>query len=87
MVFCLGGGMPCVKQITNAVSIYVYADHNPPHFHIEGPDWVVVVTLRTLSIARSSGKIPKSVLRQALEWAALNNEIIAAEWSRINERE
>lgn len=78
--------MPAVEQF-GSCAIYVYADHNPPHFHIEGPDWTVTINLRDFSEMDRDGKVGRGPFRDALEWAKDNPGVIWAEWSRINERE
>ena len=78
--------MPTVKWF-GSCTIYVYADHNPPHFHIQGPDWVVVFDLRDFTETVRDGKVPKGPLREALKWATANAEAIWVESGRINEHE
>ena len=41
--------MPTLKRF-GAISLRMYADdHRPPHFHIVGPDFEVLVSLAELS--------------------------------------
>ena len=57
-------------------------DHNPPHFHVIGPDFDALITIDPLAILR--GTLPRSVLDQVLGWAAENRERLVVEWNRIN---
>lgn len=71
-------------QIGNII-IRVYAnDHLPPHFHIITPDADALVDIATLEILK--GKLPRKAEEAALEWAAKNRKLIAAEWNRTNPR-
>ncbi|OLP44659.1 DUF4160 domain-containing protein [Rhizobium oryziradicis] len=71
-------------QIGNII-IRVYAnDHLPPHFHIITPDADALVDIATLEILK--GKLPRKAEEAALEWAAQNRKLIAAEWNRTNPR-
>ncbi|WP_093569956.1 DUF4160 domain-containing protein [Methylobacterium sp. 174MFSha1.1] len=60
-------------------------DHNPPHFHIIGPDFHALVDIRTLPVIE--GTYTRSALAEALAWAAGRTEALLAEWSRPNERD
>jgi hypothetical protein len=71
-------------QIGNII-IRVYAnDHLPPHFHIITPDADALVDIASLEILK--GKLPRKAEEIALEWAAKNRTLIAAEWNRTNPR-
>lgn len=68
--------------------IYIYpGDHNPPHFHIKGPNSNALVDLVTLSVIK--GKASKKDLDEVIAWAkkAENQALLVAEWRRLNERE
>ncbi len=56
-------------------------DHNPPHFHVVGPDVAAQVEIETLKVLR--GSLPKKAL-WVLEWAAENRPALYAEWNRRN---
>lgn len=73
--------------LTNC-KIYIYpGDHNPPHFHLKGPDSRASVNLITLEVM--AGKASKKDLAEVKEWAAKaeNLAILVSEWRRLNERE
>lgn len=58
-----------------------FADHNPPHFHVLGRDGAAQVRIDTLEVMLVSGKID---LREALEWAGANGELLAARWIELS---
>lgn len=71
--------MPQVKQLTAALSIWVYPkDHAPPHFHLIGPDTAAMVDLRDLQVIAGSYK--RRDLRDALVWAADHTEELWEAW-------
>ncbi|MCB1494109.1 MAG: DUF4160 domain-containing protein [Rhodobiaceae bacterium] len=77
--------MPVVHRLGQCV-IRIYADdHDPPHFHVIGPDWSYVVDIRTLRVVR--GKRPANGDRQVFGWARENRDRLMREWEKWNERD
>ncbi len=67
-------------------SVCVYADdHNPPHFHVVGPDWEVQISLRTFGVMAGEG--PRSAISDAIEWARENLDELVQAWRGYNERD
>jgi hypothetical protein len=74
--------MPTIRRFANC-KIAIYADdHFPPHFHIEGRGFRVVVEIETMVVR--AGDIRKAA--EAMEWAAENVDLLRAEWVRLNKR-
>lgn len=65
-----------------SLTISVYADHAPPHFHVYGVDAESRVDLRTLR--EIEGNLPRRELARAIAWALENRARIEAEWNRLN---
>ncbi|MGH7489202.1 MAG: DUF4160 domain-containing protein [bacterium] len=68
--------------------IYIYpVDHNPPHFHLKGPDSRALVDIVSLEVI--AGKASRKDLAEAKAWAKKpeNLAVLISEWSRLNERE
>jgi hypothetical protein len=77
--------MPTLQRF-GAVSIRMYADdHRPPHFHIVGPDFQVVVHIADLTII--AGTARRSQIAEALAWAGSRREMLALKWVQLVERE
>ncbi|WP_349595152.1 DUF4160 domain-containing protein [Azospirillum argentinense] len=57
-------------------------DHNPPHFHVIGPDFDVQVTIDPVAIM--NGNLPKAVWVQVRDWAMENRAALVAEWNAVN---
>jgi hypothetical protein len=74
--------MPTIRRFSNC-KIAIYADdHMPPHFHIEGRGFRVLVEIET--IAARAGDPRKAP--QAMDWARANIALLRAEWNRFNQR-
>jgi len=77
--------MPTLKRF-GSTSIRMYADdHNPPHFHIVGPDFQVLVRISDLEVI--AGEAASSQIAKAITWAKDHQEMLALKWIELNERE
>jgi hypothetical protein len=77
--------MPTLQRF-GAASLRMYADdHHPPHFHIVGADFQVLVRIADLAII--AGAARKAQIAEALAWAATHREWLALKWVELNERE
>ncbi len=76
--------MPTLQRFGSA-SVRMYADdHHPPHFHIVGPDFQVLVRISDLALIE--GEARTSQIGEAMEWARANRESLAVKWTELNER-
>jgi hypothetical protein len=76
--------MPTIVSI-GGLKIQVFADdHFPPHFHIVGPEFEVLVAISNFSILKG-GRYHREV-REAMDWARQNSDVLRKEWTRLNER-
>ena len=74
--------MPTIRRFANC-KIAIYADdHMPPHFHIEGRGYRVIVVIETMAVR--VGDISKA--REAMAWARQNIDLIRSEWVRLNRK-
>ena len=74
--------MPTIHRFANC-KIAIYADdHMPPHFHIEGRGFRVIVAIETMAVR--VGDISKA--REAMAWARQNVDLIRSEWVRLNRK-
>ncbi|WP_082531804.1 DUF4160 domain-containing protein [Methylobacterium sp. Leaf469] len=60
-------------------------EHNPPHFHILGPDHHALVDIQTLQVIE--GTCSRKMLAETVAWAADKTEALMTEWRRLNERD
>lgn len=76
--------MPTLQRF-GAVSVRMYADdHRPPHFHIVGPDFQVLVRISDLTVV--AGRAHQSRIAEAMAWASAQREALALKWVELNER-
>lgn len=77
--------MPTLQRFGTA-SIRMYADdHHPPHFHIVGADFQVLVRIADLTIL--AGAARKAQIAEAMAWAEQHREALALKWVELNARE
>lgn len=80
--------MASIDSPLSNCKVYIYpGDHNPPHFHLKGPNSRASVDMVTLEVI--AGKAARSDLAEVKEWAAKpeNLALLVSEWRRLNERE
>jgi len=76
--------MPTLERF-GAVTVRIYADdHRPPHFHIVGPDFQVMVRISDLQIIE--GEARAGQIADAMAWASAHRESLALTWAELNER-
>lgn len=56
--------------------------HGVPHFHIEGPDFRCSVAITSFDLI--VGTVPASVLKDASDWARLNQASLMQTWRELN---
>ena len=77
--------MPTLQRF-GRVSIRMYADdHRPPHFHIVGPDFQVVVAIADLRII--AGTARRRQFAEAMAWAEAHRDMLARKWAELTERD
>lgn len=76
--------MPTLQRF-GAVTVRMYADdHAPPHFHIVGPDFQVLVRITDLTVI--AGEARQAQIAEALQWSEANRGMLALKWTELNER-
>ncbi|BBK42320.1 hypothetical protein STVA_23400 [Allostella vacuolata] len=64
------------------IEIRVYRDHNPPHFHLVGPNGEAQIGLATMKAIE--GSVSGVEMRAALKWAIACRAALVAEWNALN---
>ena len=77
--------MPEIIRFARSVLRMYADDHRPPHFHVVGPDFAVVVDLSTFELI--SGEARLKDIAEALVWAKKNQTTLEKLWQQLNERE
>ena len=76
--------MPTLQRF-GSVTLRMYADdHRPPHFHIVGPDFQVLVRISDLTVI--AGEARPAQIAEALNWAGQHRGALALKWAELNER-
>jgi hypothetical protein len=77
--------MPEIIRFARSVLRMYADDHGPPHFHIVGSDFAVMMDIRSLEII--SGKARSGDIAEALAWAKDNLRTLEKLWHELNERD
>jgi len=76
--------MPILKRL-GSVSVRMYADdHHPPHFHIVGIDFQVLVRISDLAVF--AGEVRAAMIAEAIAWAKDHRQELDLKWAELNER-
>ena len=76
--------MPTIQRF-GAAKLCMYADdHHPPHFHIVGPDFQVLVRIADLVVLQ--GEARPNQIAAAMAWARAHHNLLARRWTELNER-
>ena len=79
--------MPKVANLKSA-GIYIYADdHNPPHFHLVGPDTEASFYISNCEMY--VGAATKKAMKDIGDWwsAPANKKLLEDKWKEYNERD
>lgn len=76
--------MPTLQRF-GAVKVCMYVDdHEPPHFHIVGPDFQVKLRISDLGVI--AGQARPAQIADAKAWARDHRESLALKRVELNER-
>ena len=76
--------MPTLQRFGSS-SVRLYADdHRPPHVHIVGVDFQVLVRISDLSILEGEARADQ--IQEAMTWIRTHRETLALQWAALNER-
>lgn len=60
------------------IKIYLFGDHNPPHFHVMYGEYNGVIEIETLEMIE--GDLPIRALKMVKEWASLYQNDLMEMW-------
>ncbi len=75
--------MPLISSFYG-ISIYMYIDHRPPHFHVYYDGCSGKVSIESGDI---EGDLPTRAMRLVKEWLELHKEELMQNWQRLNNGE
>ena len=75
--------MPLIQRFLNCAIFVNTRDHNPPHFHVRMSDGrEALVGIADLEIL--SHDVSKREIKDALNWAANNKDLLSAKFKEFN---
>jgi hypothetical protein len=77
--------MPTISQFYGIIIRMFFNDHAPPHFHASYGEYELIVGIQPITILR--GHAPQRVRSMVLEWAALHQQELLADWQRCRNAE
>jgi len=72
--------MPTLVRFAGFEVAMYFEDHNPPHVHVVGPNFEVLVAIRDGAVL--AGDAPTRVKRTAMNWIAQNRTALLARWEQ-----
>jgi hypothetical protein len=69
--------MPEVVRLSNCKICVYSGDHAPPHFHVRGPGWNVVISMGSLVVLK--GKGPRADIAEAIAWEQRTSSAVRVE--------
>jgi hypothetical protein len=72
--------MPRISEFYGIVIEMYWSDHNPPHFHAKYGEYRSEIEIGNLGVLR--GKLPAKATALVIEWAALHQDELLAQWER-----
>jgi hypothetical protein len=77
--------VPEISRFFGIVIKMFFDDHNPPHFHAEYGDSLVLIDIRTLSAF--AGRLPPRAMGLVIEWATLHQQELISDWERAQAKQ
>ena len=77
--------MPTVSRFYGIIISMNFREHGPPHFHATYGDDEALIGIEPITILR--GRLPMRAQRLVLEWAALHQHELSANWRRAMRQE
>ena len=77
--------MPQISYFLGVIIRMFYREHNPPHFHAYYGDYEALIDIQKNELL--SGNLPPRVLGLVVEWTALHQEELMANWERSEKQE
>ena len=74
--------MPTVAVVDGVLILFYWNDHDPPHFHADGPEFRAKFSIEDGSVIDVSGRMAKSVERRLREWALGRRQALEENWRR-----
>ncbi len=77
--------MPEISRFFGITIKMFFDDHHPPHFHAEYGSDAALVDIRNFSLF--AGRLSPRVIGLVMEWAALHQDELLADWERARAKQ
>jgi hypothetical protein len=77
--------VPEISRFYGIIIKIFWDDHFPPHFHAEYGDLQAIFNIDTLALI--AGKLPPRALGLVMEWAALHQAELKADWEKAKSKQ
>lgn len=77
--------MPQISSFLGVIITMFYNDHNPPHFHATYSEFEGIIDIGKIEII--GGYLPPRILGLVIEWTALYQTELIANWQRARLQE
>lgn len=77
--------MPAISRFLGIVITMYFEDHAPPHFHARYSGQEAQVGIDPLALLQ--GELPPRVLGYVIEWAALHQAELLADWELVEAKQ
>jgi hypothetical protein len=77
--------MPQISSFLGLIITMFYNDHNPPHFHATYSEFEGIIDIGKIEII--GGYLPPRILGLVIEWTALYQTELIANWQRARLQE
>lgn len=74
--------MPTLARFANFEIAMYFEDHNPPHVHVVGREFEMLVAVRNGAVL--AGAAPARTRRTALRWIEDNREALLRKWDDLH---
>lgn len=75
--------MPRLSEFYGIVIAMFYEDHPPPHFHAVYAGQRTLIGIDPIQVLR--GRLPRRALSLVMEWAAMHQAELRANWQRARD--
>jgi hypothetical protein len=77
--------MPQISSFLGVIITMFYNEHNPPHFHATYSEFEGIIDIGKIEII--GGYLPPRILGLVIEWTALHQTELMANWLRARLQE
>jgi hypothetical protein len=77
--------LPEISRFFGIIILMYFNDHPPPHFHARYGGHKALIDIESLTLLK--GWLPPRALGLVVEWGALHQEELLADWERARQQE